>query len=178
VIDIGINFFSTSSQIDSLMASFRELPRHIARKHLKAAMNRTVKNGVPVLRSLTPKGTARNKRNAVSRDSGGRFLKGSGKKFRQRAGAMRRAVTSKSKFVGRAKDGFVVGVVGYRGGLESRKAIWLEYGTSRGISPRDIIPKFLNAYGKPQGKTLVREMKKALKAAARELASGKNPGRR
>lgn len=173
---ISFDFRSYRSQIDSLMDRYRQLPRHVARKHLKAAMKRTVKGGVPVLKKLTPKGDPTNKRNAVTRNAKGQFEKGSGKKIRVRGGALRRAVTSKAAWIGKAKAGFVVGVVGYRGGLQSRKAIWLEYGTNR-LTPRAIIPKFVAAYGKPQAKELAREMRKALGAAARDLG-GKPIGRK
>lgn len=172
---ISLDWRSYRAQIDSLMDRYRELPRHVARKHLKAAMKRTMKGGIPVLKKLTPKGAARNTRNAVTSDSKGRFEKESGKKIRVRGGALRRAVTAKSAWVGKAKHGFVVGVVGYRGGLQSRKAIWLEYGTNR-ITPRKIIRKFVWAYGRPQAKELAREMRNALKAAARDL--GGKPIRR
>jgi hypothetical protein len=174
---ISLDFRSYKAQIDSLMNRYRELPRHIARKHLKAAMNRSLAGAKPALRAVTPKARPRNRRNAIARDAGGRFVKGSGKKLRLRGGDLRRAVVTKSKWVGKARDGFVVGVVGYRGGLQSRKAIWLEYGTTK-MRARELIPPFIQSYGRPQAKTLAMEMKKALKAAVREMASGRNPGRR
>lgn len=173
---ISLGLLGTRMQINALMESYRELPRHIAKKHLKAAMKRSVKDGIPELRKLTPKGKAYNTRAATKRDERGRFQTGSGKKMRVRGGALRRSVTAKAKFVGRSRDGFAVGVVGYKGGEQSRKAIWLEYGTPT-ISPRGIIEKFLRSYGRPQSRVLAREMRKALLAAAREVASNKNPPR-
>jgi HK97 gp10 family phage protein len=170
---IALNWLTVNGQIGGMVQRFAELPRHIAKKHMRAAVRRAIKEGVPVLRKLTPKGLPRNTRAAVKRDAGGRFLQGSGKKMRIRGGALRRSVTTKAKYIGRNRDGVVYGVVGYRAGTESRKAIWLEFGTSR-IKPREIMQKFRQQYGGPAAKTLAREMRKALAAAARELASGKN----
>lgn len=171
---ISLNWLTVNGQIGACVQRFNELPRHIAKKHMKAAVRRSVKDGVPVLRKLTPKGKPRNTRAATKRDAGGRFVAGSGKKMRIRGGALRRAVTTKAKYIGRNRDGIVYGVVGYRAGMESRKAIWLEFGTKNNIKPMQILDKFRRAYGKPAAKTLVREMKKALGAAARELAGGRN----
>lgn len=168
---ISLNWRGMNGQIGAMMGRFNELPRHIAKKHLKAAMKRAIKEGVPVLKKITPKGKPKNTRAAVKRDAGGRFVQGSGKKMRVRGGALRRAVTSKSKYIGRNRDGVVYGVVGYKAGMESRKALWLEFGTSR-IRPRDFMEKFRQQYGGPAAKTLVREMKKALLAAAKDRAPG------
>ena len=170
---ISLNWLTVQGQIGGLVQRFNELPRHIAKKHMRAAIRRSIKDGVPVLRKLTPKGRPRNTRAAVKRDAGGRFVQGSGKKMRIRGGALRRSVTTKAKYIGRNRDGIVYGVVGYRAGMESRKALWLEFGTSK-IKPRDILEKFRRAYGRPAAKTLARELKKAFEAAGRELASGMN----
>lgn len=175
---ISLNWFGMQGDIGALMARFAGLPRHIAKKHLQAAMRRSMKDGVPVLKRLTPKGGTRTVRAALKRGTGGRFVTGSGKKSRQRGGALRRSVTTKAKYVGRNADGVVFGVVGYRAGFESRKAIWLEFGTSRGVKPMKIIDRFRREYGGPAIKTLASEMAKGLEKAAKELASGKNPGRR
>jgi hypothetical protein len=174
---IGVNFRGVNGQIGSLLGRFRELPRHIAKKHLQAAMKRAVRDGVPVLKKLAPKGGARNVRNAVKRDAGGRFVTGSGKKVRVRGGALRRAVTSKAKFVKKGDHGVVYGAVGFKAGDQSRKAIWMEFGTTK-ITPRNFMDRFRRTYGGPAAKTLAREMKVALERAARELASGRNPGGR
>lgn len=170
---ISLNWLTVRGQIGGLVQRFGELPRHIAKKHMRAAVRRSMKEGVPILRQMTPKGKPRNTRAALKRDGGGRFVAGSGKKMRIRGGALRRAVTTKAKYIGRNRDGIVYGVIGYKAGMESRKAIWLEFGTTR-IRPRDIMKKFSQAYGGPAAKTLAREMKKALDAAGRELASGMN----
>jgi hypothetical protein len=174
---ISLNWNGMEGQIGALMARYAELPRHIAKKHLQAAMKRTVKDGVPVLKRLTPKGGTRTVRAALKRGAGGRFVQGSGKKSRVRGGALRRAVTTKAKYIGRNADGAVYGVVGYRAGFESRKAIWLEFGTSRGVKPQQMIEKFKREYGGPAAGKLAAEMAAALEKAAAELASGMNPTR-
>jgi hypothetical protein len=174
---ISLNWDGMQGEIGALMARFNELPRHIAKKHLRAAMRRSVKDGVPVLKSLTPKGSTRTTRNKLKRGAGGRFVSGSGKKLRVRGGALRRSVTTKAKYIGRNRDGIVYGVVGYKAGMESRKAIWLEFGTSRGISPRNIMEQFRARYGAPAASRLAAEMASALEKAAAELAAGMNPTR-
>lgn len=171
---ISLSWRGMNGQIGALMGRFNELPRHIAKKHLKAAMKRAVKEGVQVLKKITPKGKTRNTRAALKRGAGGRFVQGSGKKMRVRGGALRRAVAAKSKYIGRNRDGVVYGVVGYKAGFESRKAIWLEFGTAKGVRPGEFMNKFRQQYGGPAAKNLAREMRKALAAAARELASGMN----
>lgn len=163
---ISLDWQGMNGQIGALMGRFNALPRHIAKKHLKAVMKRVLRDGVPVLKRLTPKGKTRTVKATIKR---GEFKQN----FKRRGGELRRAVTVKSKYIGRNKDGVVYGVVGYKAGLESRKALWLDQGTKR-ISPREIIAKFRQQYGAPAASALIKEMKKALGAAARELASGMN----
>lgn len=149
-------------EIQAIMDRFAALPRHIAKKHLQAAMKRTMKDGVPVLRALTPPTGVRR----------GRMRKGE----KRTTGALRRAVTTKAKYIGRNKDGLVYGIVGYKAGHESRKAIWLEFGTKR-IQPRRMIEQFRQQYGGPSLAKLTTEMAAALEKGAKELAAGKNPGK-
>lgn len=167
---ISLNWRGVNGQIGDLMARFNELPRHIAKKHCQAAVKRAMKDGVPVLKALTPKGKTQVVKAAI--------VKGALKEnFKRRGGALRRSVTTKSKYIGRNKNGFVFGVIGYKAGFESRKAIWLEFGTSRGIEPRKIIDKFRARYGGPAASRLAAELAAALPKAAAELAAGKNPTR-
>ena len=151
------------AQIQSLIDRYAALPRHIAKKHLQAAIKRTLKDAVPVLRGVTPPvGVTRGRRRKGEKRS---------------SGALRRAVATKAKYIGRNADGVVYGVVGYKYGMESRKAIWLEFGTTRGIRPRNIISQFSQQYAGPSVEKLKAEMAAALDKAANEFASGKNPGR-
>lgn len=174
---ISLNWQGMRGEIGALMSRFNELPRHIAKKHLIAAVRRAMKEGVPVLKAITPKGKTRNTRAALKRGAGGRFVTGSGKKMKARGGALRRAVTAKAKYIGKNKGGLVYGVVGYKAGFDSRKAIWLEFGTSRGIEPRKLIEQFRARYGGPSAARLAVEMAHALEKASAELASGMNPTR-
>lgn len=173
---ISLGWGGMGGEIGALMRRFAELPRHIAKKHLMAAMKRSTKEGVSVLKKLTPKGKTRNTKAALKRNERGRFVAGSGRKMKVRGGSLRRSVTTKAKYIGRNKDGVVFGVVGYKAGLESRKALWLEFGTTN-IKPRNIIEKFKRQYGGPAAKKLAQEMRKALEKAARELEKGMNPTR-
>lgn len=150
------------AEINAIMGSFAQFPRHIAKKHLQAAMRRTMKDAVPVLKQVTPPiGVTR-----------GRRAKG----VKRTTGALRRSVTTKAKYIGRNADGTVYGVVGYKAGFESRKAIWLEFGTTQ-IKPRLMIEQFKQRYAGPSLAKLQYEMAAALEKAAKELAAGKNPTR-
>lgn len=159
---INLNWEGMTGEIGSLMARFNELPRHIAKKHLLAAIKRAGKDGVKVLKSNTPKGRTR-----ISR-SGGTVSK-------QRGGALRRAATVKAKYRGRNRDGSAYGVLGYKYGTESRKAIWLEFGT-KNIEPRRMVARTLDEWGEALIPKLEAEMAAALEKAAAELAAGMNPG--
>lgn len=173
---ISLNWKTVEGEIGALMQSFAKLPRHIAKKHLQAAMKRALKESIPVLRKNTPKGGTKVVRSATTRNDRGQFTAGSGKLSKVRGGALRRAVTTKSKYVGKNKDGFVVGTLGYKGGTESRKAIWLEFGTSRGIEPRKMVERSMKEIGPRVSARLARDMAIALERAASEVAGKKNLG--
>lgn len=161
---IHVNWAGMDGQLGKLMEAYQDLPRHIAKKHLRAAMKRAIKPGVPILKKYTPKQKTRLVlgRDGVSGEYTAKKVKG---------GALRRAATSKSKYVGRNKDGVVVGVLGYKAGTESRKAIWLEFGTPT-IKPREIVKRAMDDIGPQAATLLVAEMAKALEAAARDKAPG------
>jgi hypothetical protein len=156
---IELNWGNMEGEIGALMARYNELPRHIAKKHLKAA----------ILKRNTPK------RKSYIRLGGGR----DGAEYtaeRVRGGGLRRAATFVAKYKGKNKDGVVFGVAGYRYGEQSRKGIWLQFGTKRGILPRRMIEKTTQQAKSIVGGSLEAEMAKALEKAAAELASGMNPG--
>lgn len=162
---ISLNWKQVEGEIGALMSRYAALPRHIAKKHLVAAVRRAGREGVPILRRNTPpEGLRRGRRKK-------------GEKPRS-TGALRRAVTVKAKYKGRNADGVVIGILGYRAGFESRKAIWMEFGTTKGIEPRKMVEKTMQEWKGPLSATLAREMAAALEKAVRELASGKNPGYR
>lgn len=170
---ISLRWNRIEGEIGALIARYAELPRHIAKKHMKAAMKRTLKTGVKILKQMTPKSGTRTVRAAITRDARGRIQAGSGKISKKRGGALRRAATTKAKYIGRNRDGLVWGVVGYRGGAESRKAIWLEYGTKR-LKPREIMEAFRRKYGGPTAYRIAAELRRALPRAVREVAAGFN----
>lgn len=160
---ISLNWNQIEGEIGALVQRYAELPRHIAKKHMVASMRRALKPGVPILRSNTPPLNTRR----------GRRKKG--EKPRS-SGALRRAVTTRVSYKGRNADGVVFGVLGYKAGAESRKAIWQEFGTSKGILPRAMVANTMERFGPRVGTRLAEEMKEGLERAARELASKKNPG--
>lgn len=159
------NSYDANKHIAALVGRFRQLPRHISKKHMKAAMRRVLKPAVPVLRRNTPPlSTRRGRRKA-------------GEKARS-SGALRRSVTVRVGQTGNNGDfgAFVYGVLGYKAGIESRKAIWLQYGTSRGIKPYQMIDKAMAEFGPVAASKLAEELRDALEKATAELAGGKNPG--
>ena len=162
---IEINADAFTADIAAMILRFQGLPRHIARKHLAAAMRRAMKPGVPILRRNTPPlGTRRGRRKAGEKAVS--------------TGALRRSVTAKAKAVpGRSGAGVAYGVLGYRHGWESRKAIWQEFGTKRGGKAKHMAANSMTQIRGPAAATLVREMAIALEKAANELAAGKNPTR-
>jgi hypothetical protein len=91
---------------------------------------------------------------------------------------MRRAVTVHARYIGRNKDGVAVATLGYKYGTESKKAIFLEYGTSRGIEPRRMVEKAMKMIHGPLLAALGTAMVHALNKAAEEIKSGKNPGKK
>lgn len=159
--DFEPNSYDENLRISRLMKRYRELPGHIARKHLKASMRRVLRPAVPVLRKNTPPlGTRRGRRKK-------------GEKPRS-SGALRRSVTVRVGHTGKigAFDSFVYGVLGYKASFESRKAIWLQYGTSRGVRSYDMIGKTMSEVGQPAASKLADEMSAALKKAVKDLAPG------
>lgn len=159
------NSFDADKHIGALMRAYRELPRHIARKHLKAAMRRVLRPAVPILRRNSPPlGLTRGRRKK-------------GEKARS-TGALRKAATVRTGQTGtnKAFDSFVYGVVGFKAGMESRKAIWLEFGTSNGVRPFSMMKRTIDEFGPVAAGKLASEMAAALEKATKELAGGKNPG--
>lgn len=161
---ISLNWGGLGGQLGALMEAYADLPRHIAKKHLQAAMKRTLKEAVPMLKAETPP------KGATKR---GRRRKGSGS-----SGNLKRAATAKAKYYGKNDSGTVVGVLGYRAGFESRKAIWLEFGTKKGIEPRRIVERVMQKAGPLVRGKLVKEMAEALEKAVRDKAPGVDEGYR
>lgn len=152
---ISVNWNQVQGEIGALVRRYSELPRFLAKKHLRAAIGRTLRPGVPRLRKLTPpEGTRRGRRK-----KGEKALS---------TGALRRAVAVKTKWIGKNKDGKAYGVIGYRGGEQSLKALRLEFGTKH-ITPRQFMQRFYDEYRPVAQGRLAEELRKALDAAVREL---------
>ena len=165
---ITLNWGQLEGEIGALIARFDELPRHIAKKHLKAAMKRAGKPGISILKKNTPVGGGRRVKATIIRGE----MKTN---YKRRGGSLRRAATFLSKYKGTNRDGATFGILGYKYGTESRKAIWLEFGTAR-ITPRRMVERSMAESKSIITSQLQGEMLKALEAAVRELESGMNPG--
>jgi hypothetical protein len=116
----------------ALGRGYAELPKALAKKTIKAAVNRAVKPFVPALRAATPKSKGkRTKTAAVSRDTSGRFQKGSGKKSVIKPGRLRKSIITVTKFANKVNHGsFVARVTFSRGEGKGNHALWVEEGTS------------------------------------------------
>lgn len=161
---ISMNFDQVQREIGANAARLLAMPRHIGKKHLLAGLRRAIKvsGGLQKLRAATPPVNTRR----------GRRKKG--EKPRS-TGNLRRAVTTKARFIGRNSDGFAVAGLGYKYGAESRKAIWHEFGTTRmqGIA---MMRRTFESIREPVKNNLAAELAVSIERAARELESGMNPG--
>jgi hypothetical protein len=166
---IRFDWDGMQGEIGALMTRFNELPRHIAKKHLVAVAKRVGREGVPILKRNTPVGGTRRIKSTIVR---GEFKQN----VKRRGGALRRAATVTARYKGRNRDGFVTGTLGYKFGWESRKAIWLEYGTKT-IRPREMVAKTMRTYRGPLASELAAAMATALEKAAKELEAGMNTGK-
>lgn len=158
---ISVNWEKLLGEFSGLAGAFEALPSHIAKKHLLASMKRsfTVSGAVKQLRQNTPPVGARR----------GRRRKGE----KRSTGALRRAVTTKARWIGRNKDGVAVAGLGYKYGMESQKAIWQEFGTTR-MAGRAMMQKTFEQVRGRVAASLAGQLAKALEKAADEL--GRNPG--
>jgi len=79
-------FFSDKSNrdLDDLIRAYAKLPGSLARKHLKAAIRRSIKPFVPALKAATPRGATGNLRRSVTTvvKFGTKVSRGSGEAFR------------------------------------------------------------------------------------------------
>lgn len=161
---ISLNFEKMTAQMQALAQAYEELPKHIAKKHIRAAMGRAVKKtgGVQVLRSRTPPlGVTRGRRKK-------------GEKPRS-TGELRKSVTVKTGWKGKNDDGTAFAMLGYRYGWNSRKAIWAEYGTKW----RDGLYMAQETFNEIKGgvaASLEGELADALEKAVNEVNAMYNPG--
>ena len=152
--------YDEDQAIAILMSRFRALPGWIAKKHLKAVMRRAMKPGVPLLRANTPPTGIRR----------GRRRKG--EKARS-SGDLRRAATANAGITGKNSDfdQFAWATLGYRYGFQSRKAIWLEFGTSNGVRAFKMMERTLQQFGNPAASPIAVGLAQSLEMAATEAAT-------
>ena len=161
---INVNWNELLGDFASLAGAYRELPSHIAKKHLLASMRRAItkSGGVKLLRQNTPPaGTRRGRRKK-------------GEKARS-TGALRKAVMTKAKWIGTNKAGAAVAGLGYKYGEQSRKAIWHEFGTPK-IRAKRMAEATFNAIREPVAKTLASELAAALEKAQGEVKGHRTKG--
>ncbi len=161
---ITLNEAKMQRELADLAKSYETLPKHIAKKHMLAAMRRSIvkSKGVAILRQNTPPaGTRRGRRKK-------------GEKARS-TGELRRAVTTKAKWIGNNKSGAAVAGLGYKYGVASRKAIWHEFGTTRMKGIAMMQRTFEQIRGKVAS-LLAGELASAFEKAGAEVAGGKNKG--
>jgi hypothetical protein len=164
-------------EVASLMRRFDALPNHIARKHVQAAVKRVMKYAVPVLKKNTPR---RGKRVIFHRQGAA----GEYGATKMKGGSLRQSVAAKSEYKRTKRSGATVtGIVGYRsdkrdpynGVSQSRKAIWLEFGTDTAFA-RGMAQMTMRQIGGPSAAKLAAELAVAIEKAGAELASKMNPG--
>lgn len=160
----SFNASEFANESNAIAGALGKLPMHIGKKHLLAAMKKAIREakGVSVLRKLTP---PRNMKRGRKKKDG-----------RGPTGDLRRAVIVKAKWIGTNKSGVAVAGVGYKYGHQSRKAIWLEFGTNRGIEPQRFTEQAFAIMAPAVRANLVAGMATAIEKATKELNSGKNPG--
>jgi hypothetical protein len=178
---IDLRFDGMDEEIASIVSRMDALPNYIARKHAQAAVKRVMKYAIPALKKNTPR------RRSFTRFGGGR----GGREYtatKVKGGTLRQSVISKASYL-RPKGGggaTIYGAVGYStkaapaessgpGITQSRKAIWLEFGTVNAFA-RGMVEMTMKQIGRPAAQKLAAELAVSIEKAAAELASKKNPG--
>jgi|688.fasta_scaffold1100853_2 hypothetical protein len=148
---------SMNDEIGQFVQAFNGLQKNIRNKYLKSALNKTLRPGRAVLKRYTPP-------EGVKR---GRRKKGEASKS---TGALKAAVAVRTK----ATKDAVFGVLGYKAGAQSRKAIWLEFGTNKGIDPRRMVERAMQEFGPQAASTLAQNMAIAFENALKDrIPAGK-----
>ena len=180
---LAVNMTYVNADFSDIAYRFKKLPRHVAYKHMAAAMKRALRKAraVQVLKEvcrerLNLRGTVVTKA-PPKRKKDGTFQKGWNR--RRRGGDFLQAIdvySSKPKF---GKDPRpLVAKVGWKYGPESHKAIWLEYGTRGGIEPRRMAEEaFMRIRGSAMA-GMKDEMIHALGKAVKDLGQAKDPKKR
>jgi hypothetical protein len=170
-----------SGDCRALGQAYGQLPKALAKKHIKAAVNRAIRPFVPALKAATPKSSGRRvSRAAVKRDGGGRFQAGSGKKSIIKPGRLRRSIITITKFSNKVNHGsFTARVTFSRGAGKGNHALWVEEGTAarangkgagRGrVSPRWFLRSLFQSMAPGIANSMDLHLAAGLEAAGREL---------
>lgn len=148
---------SFNDEIGQFVRAFQGLEKNIRNKYLKSAVANALRPGKAVLKRYTPpEGMKRGRRKK-------------GEKPRS-TGRLRSAVTVRTK----ARRDVVFGALGYKYSYESRKAIWLEFGTKKGIQPRSMVERATREFGPTASAAMAKTMAKAFENALKDkIPAGK-----
>lgn len=179
---LSVNMTYVNSSFADIAARYKALPRHVAYKHMAAAMKRAVRKaqGVQVLKQvcrerLNLKGTVVTK-DPPKRDKAGQFKKGWNR--RRRGGDFLKAIAvTSSKPKGGKNPRPLVVKVGWKYGEQSKKALWLEFGTKH-VEPRRMAEETFNRIRGTAMANMRSELLAALEKAARDLGQAKDPAKR
>jgi HK97 gp10 family phage protein len=160
---INVNFGALLGEFRALESRFRELPDNINKKHLLAAMRKSIRDakGPQLLRKNTPPVNTRRGRKAAGQ--------------KRSSGLLRKSVMVKAKWIGRNRDGAAFAGLGYKYGRESLKAIYHEFGTTH-MAARKMMERTYNEIRSQVSAKLSSNLAASLDKAVREAASKKNPG--
>lgn len=148
---------SFNDEIGQFVRAFQGLEKNIRNKYLKSAVARSLRPGKAILKRYTPpEGSKR-----------GRRKKGEKAKS---TGRLKNAVTVRTK----ARRDVVFGALGYKYSYESRKAIWLEFGTKNGVRPREMVERAAREFGPQASAAMAKNMAIAFENALKDkIPAGK-----
>lgn len=179
---LSVNMTYVDASFADIAYRYKQLPRHVAYKHMAAAMKRAVRkaNGVQTLKQvcrerLNLKGTVVTK-DPPKRTKAGAFKKGWNR--RRRGGEFLKAIdVVSSKPKGGKNPRPLVVKVGWKYGVESKKALWLEFGTKH-VTPRRMAEETFNRIRGPAMGNMKSELLAALEKAVKDLGQAKDPAKR
>jgi hypothetical protein len=180
---LSVNMTYVDASFADIAYRYKQLPRHVAYKHMAAAMKRAIRKaqGVQTLKQvcrerLNLKGTVVTK-DPPKRTKAGTFKKGWNR--RRRGGEFLKAIAVvSSKPKGGKNPRPLVAKIGWRYGEQSKKAIWLEFGTSRGVKPRRMAEETFMRIRGPAMAGMKGELVYALSKAVKDLGQAKDPKKR
>jgi hypothetical protein len=176
-------FFSDKSNrdLDDLIRAYAKLPGSLARKHLKAAIRRSIKPFVPALKAATPRSTGNLRRSVTTVVKfGTKVSRGSGEAFRGTAigivGFSRRGKKKNQKgdhsvlVESGTKPRFRKTAVGKRGGVKARSNFSAGQGSTGKMPPKHMLRDTLASKKSGILSNLELEMGVSLERATQEAA--------